>query len=282
MKVSFCSDLHTDFHFKEANPQDPKFKKKVGLFIDKYFPDDLGDVLIIAGDTSHYNQQIRELLEQLKEKVKDIVVVSGNHDYYMISDNIRKQFEWSSQQRVDQIQEICDSIDGVHYLDGDIVTIDGIRFGGTGGWYNLPTPKDIKHWKQALNDSNLIFDGYPVAGAYSYGYRGNPDWDTQQHYLDELQKLANVAKEGCDVLVTHIAQVVAPDEEMPMMYRGDPSNIFYWVANKEIVKESGAKYYVFGHTHDPYRFKLDNCLCLCNPLGYSGENPGFKMNYFEV
>ncbi len=285
MKVNFISDLHTDFHIRAKNPQDPKFNLRIAEFIDRMLPVDrtaCGDVLIIAGDLGHYNQQAKEMLIQLKETYKDIIVVSGNHDRYLVSDHVCKQYEWQSQQRVDELQSMCNAIDGVHFLDGDVVDINGVRFGGLCGWYDLPNSGDIKHWRQALNDSNLIYDGYPIAGAYSYGARGKPDWDTQQHYIDELQKLAGVAREGCDVLVSHVAQILPPEQEMPVMYRGDPGNIFYWVDNYDLVKKTGCSHYIFGHTHDPYDYMTDDFNALCNPYGYPGENEGCRVKSFEI
>ncbi len=285
MKVSYISDNHIDFHVKVKNPQDPKFNLRIAEYIDRILPinrSTLGDVLIIAGDLGHYNQQSEEFLIQLTKIFKDIIVVNGNHDMYMVSDNVCKHYEWESQQRVDELKRICKDIDGVHYLDGDVVEIDGVRFGGFGGWYDLSNSGDIKLWKQALNDSNLIFDGYPTFGAYSYGARGKPNWDTQQHYIDELQKLAKVAKEGCDVLVSHVSQILPPEQEMPVMYRGDTTNIFYWVDNYDLVKASGCNHYLFGHTHNNFQFMLDDFQCLCNPVGYPGENPGYKVKTFEV
>ncbi len=283
MKIDYISDLHIDFHVKEVNEQRPKFKALIAEFIDNILPTNrstIGDVLILAGDHSHYNSQTKELLKQLKEIYKDVVIVTGNHDLYMISDNIRKKYQWDSSQRVIELKEIAEEV-GVHFLDGNVIDINGVRFGGTGGWYSLPTPDDISHWNYSLNDSNLIYDGYPVNLAYSYG-RAKADWDTQKHYREELQKLKDIAKEGCDVLVTHVAQVIPPDKDLPAMYRGDPGNIFYYVDNLDLIKESKTKVHLYGHTHNEHDYVLDGVRCVCNPLGYPKENPNLKIKSFDI
>ncbi len=283
MTIDYISDLHMDFHFKNTNPQDHKFSLHVAEFIDRILPtnrDKLGDVLIIAGDTSHYGQQTDELLKQLKAIYKDVLVVSGNHDLYLISDIQRKKYEHTSTQRLEELKISCETHQA-HYLDGSVITIDGVRFGGTGGWYDLPTPDDIKHWKFALNDSNLIYDGFPIQQAYSYR-RVKPDWDTQSYYIKELEKLKKIAAVGCDVLVTHVAQVIPPNEAIPERFQNDRGNIFYYVDNLEIVKETGAKHYCYGHTHDEQEYIKDGVEMHCNPFGYPGESRGVKVKSFEI
>ncbi len=284
MKINYISDLHIDFFVKSTNPQDDKFSLRIAEFIDNILPVDrstIGDVLILAGDHSHYNLQTQELMKQLKEIYKDVVIVTGNHDLYLISDSQRKKYEWESIQRTQELEVMCKEL-GVHYLDGNVITIDGIRFGGCAGWYDLPTGKDIEHWKYALNDSNLIYGGYPIQMAYSYGARAKPNWDTQAYYLEQLQKLKDVAKEGCEVMITHIAQVIPPNEVIPARFRNDHGNIFYYVDNFDIVKESNCRYYLYGHTHDPQEFNRDGIGMLCNPQGYPSESRGKRIKSFEV
>ncbi len=284
MKISYISDLHLDFYSKSTNPQDHKFSLRIAEFIDKLLPfsrDNLGDVLILAGDHGHYNSQTKELLKQLKEIYKEVIIVSGNHDLYLISDSQRKKYEWESIQRLHELKKDAEEL-GVHYLDGNVIEIDGVRFGGTAGWYSLPTGKDIEHWKYALNDSNLIYDGYPIGSAYSYGARSKPDWDTQGYYKEQLQKLKDIAEEGCDVLITHVAQVVPPNEAIPARFRNDHGNIFYYVDNEDVVKETGCRYYIYGHTHDEQIYNTDGLGVLCNPFGYPAESRGTRIKTFEI
>jgi predicted phosphodiesterase len=45
------------------------------------------------------------------------------------------------------------------------------------------------------------------------------------------------------------------------------------------------KYWVFGHTHDPIEYEIDNVKFLCNPLGYpneSGYGENITMKNFEI
>ena len=58
MKIDFLSDLHIDFWIKENDYTSAKFDKQIKQFIDIILPekDSLGEVLIIPGDLSHYNE----------------------------------------------------------------------------------------------------------------------------------------------------------------------------------------------------------------------------------
>jgi len=283
MKLDIISDLHIDFYVTSKNPDDKKAKKMISYFIDNMLPlkGKVGDVLIIAGDISHYNTQTKILLEQLKEVYKYIAIVHGNHDLYLVSDAQAKKYEWESSQRITELKNICEELD-VYFLDGDVIDIDGVRIGGTAGWYDLQAPGQIAHWEQSLNDSNLIFSGYPIYGAYSYGARGKPNWDTNKFYRDQLAKLKSISEEGCDILVTHIAQVIPPDYALPTIYRGDPGNIFYYVDNFDLVKASGCEYHVYGHTHDYQEFDREQITMICNPLGYPQEANRTRVKQIEI
>jgi DNA repair exonuclease SbcCD nuclease subunit len=281
MKLDIISDLHLDFWIKELNPEHPKFEKAVAKFIDRIIPGSTGETLIIAGDIGHYNSQAEELLKQLKEVYKYILIVHGNHDLYLISDRQKKRYEWESIQRVVELKAICKELD-VYYLDGNVVEIEGVRIGGTCGWYDLSAPGQVAHWKQSLNDSNLIYDGYPIPLAYSYGAPGRPDWDTNKYYRDQLAKLKEVSKEGCDILVTHVAQTIPPDYALPPMYVNDPGNVFYYVDNFDLIKDSGCEYYIYGHTHNFHDWDKEEIQFLCNPLGYPQENNKTEVIQIEV
>jgi len=196
VKFSYISDLHMDFFVREKNPQNPKMGKQIEKFIDNILlnskKDDIGEALIIAGDIGHYNAQIEELLKQLKGEFDEIFIVHGNHDMYLVSDNISKQYEWDSIQRTIELKNICNGIDRVHYMDGDIVEFDDILIGGLAGWYDVSFPGGIAFWEQLLNDSNLIHDGYPITGAYHYGARGRSNFNPIKYYKTQLEKLKEI------------------------------------------------------------------------------------------
>ncbi len=281
MIVDSLSDLHLDFYIKNKDPSTNKIQKQVDAFVESILPEKIGDALVIAGDTSHYNNQTKVLLKSLKKIYKYIFLVPGNHDMYAISRTINEKYSYNFWNRLNELKSICEEV-GVYYLDGNVVEVDGVKFGGCGGWYDLPTNSDREMWRRVLNDSNLIYEGPPINIPYSYGRPTNNTFDTQVYYEDQLQKLRKVAEEGCDVLINHICQDIPPDYALPPEYRGDPTNMFYYVDNFDLIKQSNCEYYIYGHTHNFQEYLKENINFLCNPKGYPHENNNARVIQIEV
>ena len=99
------------------------------------------DVLCICGDISpsdaphtineqrawYRNEFIRHLLAY-RNKAKRVVFVAGNHDRFLYNCHLNGQNDA-------EIRAMLP--DGVHYLDGESIAIDGVKFHGT-PWVNLP------------------------------------------------------------------------------------------------------------------------------------------------
>lgn len=140
-------------------------------------------------------------------------------------------------------------------------------------------------WKQIMNDSRLIYNGYKPQnyGMYQSYYQPSNNWDTQDFYLDELNKLKNIAKEGCDVFITHVALNEPTKEEgMSKEYLNDYSNIFYYTNNLDLLKESGCSVHIHGHTHQTLDYVKDGIRILCKPLGYPTENTYNSIKQIEL
>ena len=287
MKIDLISDLHLDFWVKEVDTNKLKFKVQLEDFIKNIiFPAGdftTGDILIIAGDLGHYNNQIKSLLVELKKYYENIIVTYGNHDMYLISKSQQEKYEYKSLNRIKELKEICEYLD-IYFLDGKTIEIDGIKFGGTSSWYSLPTSGDIETWKRVMNDSTKIYDG---KGSYSYGMYGapvsTPNWKTQEFWLEEKAKLIEVAKEKVDVFITHVAlNEPTEDEGMYVDFVGDPNNIFYYTENIELLKSSGCKIHIHGHTHQELDYVKEGIRIICNPLGYPSEQTYTIIKQIEI
>jgi predicted MPP superfamily phosphohydrolase len=270
-RVDYISDLHIDFHVRYGSSK-AKRKRQTQAYIDRLVPTEPSDILIIAGDTSHYNTQTTDVLVALQRHYRHIILVYGNHDMYMTSESQRVEYQ-SSKNRIEDLKARCEEL-GVYLLDGDAVELGGIRIGGLAGWYNLPTKEDRDHWSYFMNDSNYIYSGVerkPIP-IYQYG-SVRAEWDTQDFYAHQLGKLEGLRGKNLDILVTHVGQVLPPPLAIQKQFRGDASNIFYYVDNLSKVEATGCKYYIYGHTHGGQDYKAGNINVLCNPKGYPGENP---------
>jgi len=279
MKIDYISDLHIDHWINELDTSKLKFR----VLLENYIKNTVlpvkedfnpGDVLIIAGDFSHYNQLTKAVLIELKKIYKNIIITFGNHDMYLISNSSLKKYKNDSNKRILELKEICLDLD-IYILDGNIVTIDGTRFGGTCSWYNLPTQIDIDVWKKVMNDGRYIYSGsFKNYSMYGGNYNSAPasNWKTQDFWLSEKSKLIDIANKKCDVFITHVAlNEPSIEEGMAEEYHDDPNNIFYYTDNFELLKQSGCSLAIHGHTHQSLDYTKDGIRIVCNPLGYPGD-----------
>lgn len=276
MKIDYISDLHLDFWIKGSINGD-KLNSKIEQFIESIRPAG-GDMLVLAGDITHYNSQLVPLFTQLKKIYKHIIVTWGNHDLYLISTGMKNKYNYDSLNRLIEMEEICNNLN-VIFLDGQTIEIDGIVFGGTGMWYDLPEASDIEDWKRIMNDSRLIMQGEnEYSMPYSYGKTLIPSFDTQQFYKLEKEKLENME---CDILITHLPCFKIPDQMMDPRYVGDVANKFYYAPLFELTESTGCQVHIAGHTHTSYDFQYGSINLKINPLGYPGEKTNAKIQQFE-
>jgi len=286
IKINYISDIHLDFWIpSDVLSNEAKMIKEIKTFVDMILPqkEDIGDVLIIGGDLTHYNKQLEYLFTELKKYWDNILVTWGNHDLYFVSNNIARKYKENSFNRIKEQKEICDNFN-INYLDGDVIEIQGIKFGGTGNWYMLDSD-GIDLWHKYMNDSRLIAEKViHTQQMYSYGTSTkNYVFNSNRLAKKEKEKLQDISNNGVDVLITHIGMnEPSLDEGMAEVYIGDEANIFYYTDDFDIVKKSGAKLHIHGHTHQFLKYNKDGVDVLCNPLGYPSDNNYSVIETFDL
>lgn len=75
------------------------------------------------------------------------------------------------------------------------------------------------------------------------------------------------------VVVTHHAPA---SRSVADRFRRDLVSAAFASAHDEFVKRSRAKLWIHGHTHASFDYLCGNTRVLCNPLGYLGEQTGFR------
>ncbi|KAB7890296.1 metallophosphoesterase family protein [Poseidonibacter ostreae] len=261
MKIDILSDVHFDNYFYGKYKKDDviKFYSQI---IDL---NNTGDVLIIAGDLGHDNEQNIRILKMIKEYYSYIICVLGNHDYYLMGKTNKKLFK-DSFERVNSMRKFINSKDGMYCLNGDIIEIQGIKFGGCDGWYNdgflkvnypneeFPITSTNQMWSNCTPDSKFIF--------------GIENFD--DIFTIEKEKINAVYKE-CDVMITHI-NPSSKKEHIDIKYQNNPSSTFFCFDGEKYLKDGNMKYWIFGHSHDKIEYTEHNVQCICNPLGYFNES----------
>ncbi|MFA4135190.1 metallophosphoesterase [Brevibacillus sp. BD137] len=261
------SDVHLDFWVKVENPLH-KMVPQIKNFIKGILPDVHHKTLVIAGDLGHYNWQNRILIEELKQIYEHILIVAGNHDYYLLSANQEKQYRGRSINRVIEMKEICNALTNVHYLDGDTVEIDGTMYGGVGMWYDfsygikeLGYSEEVLYskWWDIMNDSRLI------KGLL----------DKTFTVADEEKKKLDAIIEPSDVIITHVGGDWSNADR-------DLVNSFYYFDGSTYFSKLDGKVWCFGHTHQRYDYVANGCRFVNAALGYPDERNDQKILQIKV
>ena len=274
LKVDILSDTHFDNYFygKYTNDDVIKFYSQIIDF------NNCGDVLVIAGDLGHNNSQNIKILKILKQYYKNIICVLGNHDYYLMGKENKSLFK-DSFERVENMRELINNQDGMYCLNGDIVWIDDVAFGGADSWYDdgflkvnypnedFPKKSTNQMWINCTPDSKFI------VGAENF----------DDIFQIEKPKIENVFKK-CDVMITHI-NPSAKRNNINIKFQNNPSSTFFCFDGEKYLQNGNMKYWIFGHTHEELEYEEHNVKCVCNPLGYfneSGNGKWVKIKQIEV
>lgn len=273
-KISFCSDLHLDFFFKEGS----SIQRALDYNFSGYFKDIDSDTLIIAGDTSHFSPEYEtECILAIKEwlNLKHVITVNGNHSGYLLGKSLQSRFANGLQ--LSAFRTDLYNQNGIHALEGNYIEIDGIRIGGCDSFYDgtiyyrmnqawmYNTSGTLEnYWKRTMNDSyNMKLDSF---------------WE----YAKQQKELLRSLKDQVDVMVTHVKPVV-DEKYFPQQYQNDMTNSFYsFDFEEEIALDKRLKTWVYGHTHEVERWDFLGTELLANPRGYQNEVKGKGIKHFEV
>ena len=191
------SDIHLDFYVNPAK-SDQKMITLLNHFIQEILPPIRQEVLVIAGDLGHYNYQNYRFLLELRNYYNHIILVAGNHDFYLVSGAVRSRFQMDSRRRLQDMKELALSIPNVHYLEGDTIEIDHVVYGGTGMWYdfeysiqNFKMDKEEVYdiWQAVMNDGLFIKQ---LGSFYKLDY-----------FTEQKEKLCSILEQS-DVIITHV------------------------------------------------------------------------------
>jgi len=260
-------------------------------FIDEQLDLKEADILIFAGDNSHYPIHNKLLLEIIsgRKMYKKIFVTFGNHDLYIINQKQKKLYN-TSFNKIQHLKQICEEIEDVIFLDGNIVDINGVTIGGTCGWYdfsygfnnfNLSLNEMLDIWKESSNDSIRIQNtdnlGYiEIAGMSGFGYKILPcTFNPLNFFESEKEKIIKIIEE-CDIFVSHIGPAVPPNLD-PLIFHHPLTGFYFFDGKNYLMKEKSPKLWIFGHLHESINFKINNTKLICNPLGYKDENVGNEI-----
>ena len=225
MKIQVTSDNHVEFL---RNKQ--KFARKLPVN---------ADILIVAGDLGTISC-VRGALTALCDNFKHVLFVAGNHEFY-----------GSSFPQVRAIlREYEEKHPNFHYLDRDVIEIDGQRFVGCTMWFPM-TP-------QAETLTNQLNDFYQIS---NFRMEVGSENEMDRKFLErEVRK--------GDVVITHHAP---SEQSAPDRYKGDPLNCFYITNMERFICGVEPKLWIHGHMHNSSDYMIHKTRIICNPGGYIHE-----------
>ncbi|MEN8303739.1 MAG: metallophosphoesterase [Campylobacterota bacterium] len=279
MIIDILSDLHVDFYFRSNKPPREAVEATYSNILTDFETKKVGDVLIVAGDIGHNNEQNISVLKNIKEifEYKHIIFVLGNHDYYLIDIHSRSDYNGFSLNRAEEMRQLINDTEGMCCLDGEVVEIDGVRIGGCDGWYDGEYIR--KHFNKKSKEYmdgyvSLLWERTMADAHYIFGM----DW--QGYAKKEKNKIEKIYQD-VDVMITHINPSIKK-EHTNKIYRDEDTTGYFTFDGSKYLKDGSMKYWVYGHTHIEAEHEIDRVKCICNPMGYPNERNGIKMKSIEI
>lgn len=260
MRLLQLTDLHLEWNTN---------LKDYSLFINEK----VADVVILTGDI-HANVKGISFIQHLIDLGYQVIYVLGNHEFYNRTiDGLIA--EW---------RELASKTPGLHFLEGDSVTIEDVTFFGSCLWTQMGTSsKDeevdffLKHRIKREDDFTCIANWNPQAMANRF-----------YEVWEVLQKQITDCKNPKKVMLSHYLpswQSIHPS------YFGNPSNAFFASHLDDFILKSGLTYWFHGHTHTDADYFIgdqkNGCRVICKPYGYhdlSMVNPEFNWmkNIYDI
>lgn len=276
LKIDYFSDTHIDFYVS-SNPNKNKIQK---LIKSLYISSSGAKICVIAGDIGHYNKSNVEFLKILKEinNYDYILITFGNHEFYNVSNSQEHRYI-NLYDKVNEFKEMVNPLENIYFLDGNCVTLNGVKFGGAGGWYDssyyhklslgLYSETMVSHWCNYTNDSNFI----PGLN------------DPMVLFKIEIEKIKKVINEHPDIMITHFCPV-SEGISFDGKYKTDRGSGYYCFDGLRLFSPldnpKPPKIWIHGHIHSSKEFKIYDTLHVRNPVGYPGENKNFEIKHLEI
>lgn len=250
MSIYYISDLHISHHAKYVEDIPETMEKIIG---DEIITSDKQEhTLIVSGDTAEINGYILIALLHAKTFFKDVIYVLGNHDYYLLGDDVQRYK--TSLDKVKQLTELLNRAD-IIVLNNDTIELEGKTISGGTMWYPLPKEK-LPSFEQNSNDS------YYIKGL-----------DIHEQHLKDIDWYNSVI-ENTDIMITHVPLIETESHQ----YFGNTD--FYLTKVDKF-----APIHIFGHTHEIRKYKRDDSVHLTNALGFrnmKNTSKGYLRKLVEV
>lgn len=208
----------------------------------------VSDVTVCPGDIGTLSEpyKIERYFDMIGKNTDHIIWVLGNHEFYHGEYYQVLEDAWN-------LANKC----GVKLIDIEYgnpnLEIDGIKFWGSTLWTDLK--------KADWFIMNRIGHGFNDFYIIAKGDKGFTAHDTVEINNNTRKAIDYKA----DIIITHHAPIMMEHRRFPI------SDITYGFCNtglEEVICNSKAKYWMYGHTHDSRAIDLNGTLVVSNQQGY--------------
>ena len=251
MKINIASDLHL-----ETYEWFPKFStRKASHMFQGLFS---CDILVLAGDIVGNPRMLAEWLALCSVPV---IYVLGNHEYYGKSlERTENAFRYA-----------LDALPHVHFLNGESVVIEGVRFVGATLWsdFDGEDPLVMEECRDKINDFRQV-EGITVTKILEL-FRKEREW---------IDSELSTPFDGPTVAVTHYA----PSPQSNSVFQGSLLGGAFVTDLEDMIRKHQPELWIHGHTHENCDFTVGKTRVLSNQGGYGWEeaHKGFRLLAVEI
>ena len=251
MKINIASDLHL-----ETYDWIPKFSpRKASHMFSGLFSCDL---LVLAGDIVGSPRMLSECLSLCPVPV---VYTLSNHEYY-----------GKSLERTESaFRHMLDDLPHVHFLNGESVVLNGVRFVGATLWsdFDGENPLVMEECQDKIKDFSQI-EGITATKVLDLFYKER-DW---------IDSELSVPFAGPTVVVTHYA----PSPQSPSVFHGSLLGGAFVTDLEDMILKHQPNLWIHGHPHDNCHYTVGRTRVLSNQSGYGWEeaHKGFRPLSVEI
>ena len=247
MKIDYISDIHIDTWQDDLSWLSTRNSTK----------------LIIAGDIADSIKDVEYGLRKISPLYEKIYYIDGNHEY----ENCRFAYEDQKQ----NLRELCDYLDNVHFLPDNPVIIDNIGIVGCCGWWTFDfagaDPHECSKWlaEESANWSEYQNIGFSIDQdliKYFFKKLSTTDYITLREHINQIYNNVNKI-----IVVTHTPCHTGNTTDA---YPGS-GNIKGLYGNSMMMNIALSfnkiKYWINGHCHDQTYVKENGIEFINNPRG---------------
>ena len=232
VRIHILSDLHLEF----------------GPFMSEPVK---ADVVVLAGDTDLGTQGLEWAAKTFPNL--PVIYVAGNHEFY-----------GHSSPKIDKVMREMARVLGIHFLANDAVILEGVRFLGATLWTDFAI---TGHRDSATEIAKSQMRDYRKI-RIDPQYRKLSPADTLTWHRISKRWLEGQLQEpfaGQTVIVTHHAP---SGTSLDPRFPNDGVNAAYASDLDAMIKSSGAKFWIHGHTHFNVDYKIGQTRVITNQRGY--------------